>query len=162
MSDGRLDSVVRRDTSEKIDKNKPTESYCSQGNKVSLTNAKNVLGTQLKSCSFEPMTGFYRNGCCETGPDDYGLHTICVHVNAEFLAFQVSVGNNLSTPNAAYGFPGLKPGDFWCVCVTRWKQAYEAGVIAKVDLEASHMSVLEFVDLETLQKYAVKRESKNQ
>jgi uncharacterized protein len=124
---------------------------------VITTKAKNVLGTELKACSFQPLTGFYRNGCCDTGPDDYGLHTICVNVNAEFLAHQQSIGNDLSTPNHAYGFAGLKPGDFWCVCVTRWKQSYDDGVIAHVDLEATHMSVLEFVDLETLQKYAVKR-----
>jgi uncharacterized protein len=124
-----------------------------------MSNAKNVLGKPLKPCSFEPLTGFYRNGCCDTGADDHGLHTICVHVNAEFLAHQQSVGNDLVTPWPMYGFPGLKPGDFWCVCVTRWKQSYEAGVIANIDLDASHMSVLEFVDLEVLQKYAVKRPS---
>jgi uncharacterized protein (DUF2237 family) len=121
-----------------------------------VAGAKNVLGTPLKTCSTQPLTGFYRDGCCNTGMDDMGLHTICVQVSAEFLAYSRSVGNDLSTPNPAYGFPGLRPGDCWCVCVTRWKQAYEAGVISPVNLEASHMSVLEFVDLDVLQKHAVK------
>jgi uncharacterized protein (DUF2237 family) len=101
------------------------------------------------------MTGFYRNGCCDTGPDDLGLHTVCTQVTAEFLAFSQADGNDLSTPNPFYGFPGLRPGDRWCVCVTRWKTAMEAGMAAPVILEATHMSVLEFVDLADLQKHAV-------
>lgn len=104
----------------------------------------------------EPLTGFYRDGCCNTGMDDVGLHTICTKVTAEFLAYSKLAGNDLSTPNPMFGFPGLRPGDQWCVCVTRWKQAYEAGVVAPVYLEGSHMSVLEFVDLEILQKHAVR------
>ena len=121
-----------------------------------MTGAKNVLGTPLKSCSMEPITGFYRDGCCNTGMDDMGLHTICTKVTAEFLAYSKSAGNDLSTPNPSFGFPGLRPGDQWCVCVTRWKQAYEDGVIAPVYLEGSHMSVLEFVDLEVLKKHAAR------
>lgn len=121
-----------------------------------MSGAKNVLGTPLKPCSMDPLTGFYRNGCCDTGADDLGLHTICVQVTAEFLAFSKEAGNDLSTPNPMYGFPGLRPGNRWCVCVTRWKDAFEAGVIAPIVLEASHMSVLEFVDLEDLKKHAVR------
>jgi hypothetical protein len=122
-----------------------------------MATAKNVLGTPLKACSFAPLTGFYRNGCCDTGLEDTGLHTICVNVTADFLAHQKSIGNDLMTPWPMYGFAGLRPGDFWCVCVQRWKQSYDAGVIANVDLEGSHISVLEFVDLEVLQQHAVKR-----
>ena len=121
-----------------------------------MSGAKNVLGTPLKPCSMEPLTGFYRNGCCDTGADDLGLHTICVQMTAEFLAFSKEAGNDLSTPNPIYGFPGLRPGNRWCVCVTRWKDAFEAGVIAPIVLEASHMSVLEFVDLEDLKANAVR------
>ena len=120
-----------------------------------MATAKNVLGTALKSCSTKPLTGFYRNGCCDTGPDDHGLHLVCTQVTAEFLAHQRHVGNDLSTPMPHYGFAGLKPGDRWCLCVTRWKQSFEAGIFAPVVLEATHMSTLEFVDLEDLQKHAV-------
>lgn len=120
-----------------------------------MATAKNVLGTALKSCSTAPLTGFYRNGCCDTGPDDHGLHLVCTQVTAEFLAHQRHVGNDLSTPMPHYGFAGLKPGDRWCLCVTRWKQSFEAGIFAPVVLEATHMSTLEFVDLEDLQKHAV-------
>ena len=120
-----------------------------------MATAKNVLGTPLKSCSTKPLTGFYRNGCCDTGPDDHGLHLVCTQVTAEFLAHQRHVGNDLSTPMPQAGFAGLKPGDRWCLCVTRWKQSFEAGIFAPVVLEATHMSTLEFVDLEDLQKHAV-------
>jgi uncharacterized protein len=120
-----------------------------------MSTAKNVLGTALKTCSTAPLTGFYRNGCCDTGADDLGLHLICTQVTADFLAFSKEAGNDLSTPNPYYGFPGLKPGDRWCVCAERWKEAYEAGVIAPVVLEATHLSMLEFVDLEVLQQNAV-------
>lgn len=120
-----------------------------------MPNAKNVLGGPLKTCSTKPMTGFYRDGCCNTGPDDERLHTICCQVTAEFLAFQRQVGNDLSTPVPAFGFPGLRPGDKWCVCITRWKEALEAGTACPVDLEATHMHALEFVDLDDLKRYAV-------
>ena len=119
-----------------------------------MATAKNVLGTPLKSCSTQPLTGFYRNGCCDTGPDDLGLHLVCTRVTAAFLAHQKQIGNDLSTPIREYGFPGLRPGDQWCLCVTRWKESFEAGIFAPVVLEATHMSTLEFVDLEDLQRHA--------
>lgn len=119
-----------------------------------MPSAKNVLGGPLKSCSTSPMTGFYRTGCCDTGPDDHGLHLVCTRVTAEFLAFSKEAGNDLSTPNPLFQFPGLKPGDQWCVCVTRWKEAFDAGVIAPVVLEATHISALEFVDLDDLKRHA--------
>ena len=117
--------------------------------------AKNVLGTDLKSCSTDPLTGFYRDGCCNTGGDDHGLHLVCVEATAEFLAFSKAVGNDLSTAVPAWGFPGVKPGDRWCLCVERWKEALYHNVAPRVNLEATHISTLEFVDLEQLQEYAV-------
>ena len=120
-----------------------------------MATAKNVLGTPLQTCSTQPLTGFYRDGCCNTGEYDVGLHLVCSQVTAEFLHHQRSVGNDLSTPMPYYGFPGLKPGDRWCVCVKRWKQSMEAGVACPVILEATHLSTLEFVDIEDLQKHAV-------
>lgn len=116
---------------------------------------KNVLGTELLTCSTDPMTGFYRDGCCQTGADDLGLHTVCVEVTESFLEFSKSVGNDLSTPNPMYQFPGLVPGDRWCLCAARWKQAFDAGVAPSVVLEATHMSTLEFASLEELQSHAV-------
>ncbi len=103
----------------------------------------------------DPVTGFYRDGCCNTGPGDMGLHLICTEVTAEFLVFSKAQGNDLSTPNPLFGFPGLKPGDRWCVCATRWKDAMEAGVAAPVVLEATHISMLEFVSLGDLKAHAV-------
>ena len=120
-----------------------------------MATAKNVLGTPLKTCSTKPLTGFYRNGCCDTGADDYGLHLVCTQVTGEFLAHQRDIGNDLSTPMPHFGFAGLKPGDRWCLCVTRWKESFLAGVFAPVVLEATHMSTLEFVDLEDLKRHAV-------
>jgi uncharacterized protein len=116
--------------------------------------AKNVLGQPLKTCSMKPLTGFYRDGCCNTGEDDHGLHLVCCQVTADFLAHQRSVGNDLITPVPYYRFPGLNPGDRWCVCVTRWKQSLEDGVACPVVLEATHISALEFVDLDDLKKHA--------
>lgn len=116
--------------------------------------AKNVLGTELGECSRDPMTGFYRTGCCDTGAEDMGHHTVCCVVNEAFLEYTRSRGNDLSTPRPEYGFPGLKPGDRWCVCVSRWAEALEAGVAAPVVLEATHMAALEFVDLEDLRAHA--------
>ena len=116
----------------------------------------NVLGTELRCCCRDPLTGFYRDGYCRTGPEDVGLHTVCVQVTEEFLDFSVLDGNDLVTPMPQWGFPGLKPGDRWCVCVTRWKSALERGRAAPVDLEATHSSVLEFVDLDDLKAHAVK------
>ncbi|EDL60397.1 DUF2237 family protein [Gimesia maris] len=118
--------------------------------------AKNVLGTELETCSLDPVTGFYRDGCCNTGASDMGLHTVCIEATAEFLEFSKERGNDLSTPHPMYDFPGLKPGDRWCLCVERWKEALEAGMAPRVKLEACHISTLEFVDLEDLQEYAVK------
>jgi uncharacterized protein (DUF2237 family) len=122
-----------------------------------MRRAKNVLGTDLEVCSVDPMTGFYRDGCCNTGAEDLGMHTVCVEVTDEFLAFSKGRGNDLSTPNEAYEFPGLQAGDRWCLCVLRWKEAFEADMAPRVVLGATHMSVLEFVDLEDLQRYAVDR-----
>ena len=118
-----------------------------------ITNHKNVLGEPLKPCCNDPLTGFYRNGFCQTGVDDVGNHIICTVVTEEFLAFSQQVGNDLSTPRSEYRFPGLKPGDKWCVCITRWIEAYESGVVAQVVLEASHEKCLDFIDLSTLKQY---------
>jgi len=120
-----------------------------------MNQPKNVLGTQLQSCSVDPLTGFYRDGCCRTGQDDLGLHTVCTQVTEEFLEFSRAVGNDLSTPNPMFDFPGLRPGDRWCLCAVRWKEALEAGLAPPVVLEATHISTLEFVDLEDLRAHAI-------
>ncbi|MCC6492979.1 MAG: DUF2237 domain-containing protein [Pirellulales bacterium] len=120
-----------------------------------MRTAKNVLGGELESCCTSPMTGFYRDGCCRTGPDDFGLHIVCVEVTDEFLEFSKSRGNDLSTPQPMYHFPGLVAGDRWCLCVERWKEALDAGMAPAVVLAATHISALEFVDLEDLQAYAI-------
>jgi len=117
--------------------------------------AKNVLGTELQCCCTNPMTGFYRNGICDTGPDDHGMHTVCVSVTDEFLKFSKAVGNDLSTPIPEYDFPGLKEGDKWCLCISRWIQAKEAAMAPKVSLEATHISVLEFINLEELKEFNI-------
>lgn len=117
--------------------------------------AKNVMNTDLQVCSLSPRTGFYRDGCCNTGAEDQGLHLVCAEVTEEFLEFSKSRGNDLSKPNPLFGFPGLKEGDRWCLCVLRWKEALEAGMAPRVVLEATHISTLEFVELEQLQQYAV-------
>jgi len=116
---------------------------------------RNVLGTALQSCSTEPLTGYYRNGCCENRGDDPGMHTVCCRVTADFLAFSKSQGNDLSTPMPQYGFAGLNPGDQWCVCAARWKDAFDAGHACGVILESTHMSTLEFIDLAALQAHAI-------
>ena len=116
--------------------------------------AKNVIGTDLETCSTDPMTGFYRDGCCQTGASDTGLHVICAVMSAEFLAFSKSRGNDLSTPNPLYRFAGLQPGDRWCLCAARWKEAYDAGQAPQVVLRATHVSALEFASLEELQEHA--------
>ncbi|MEM6470967.1 MAG: DUF2237 domain-containing protein [Planctomycetota bacterium] len=118
--------------------------------------AKNVLGSDLEPCSTEPLTGFYRDGCCNTGASDAGLHVICAVMTDEFLEFSRSVGNDLSTPNPFYSFPGLKAGDRWCLCAARWKEAYDAGTAPKVVLAATHVSALEYASLEELRKFEVK------
>lgn len=117
--------------------------------------AKNVLGEELETCSVEPMTGFYRDGCCNTGQDDMGLHLVCSIMTEEFLEFSRSRGNDLSTPIEEAQFPGLVQGDRWCLCVLRWKEAFQAGVAPQVVLAATHISTLEFVDLSDLANHAV-------
>ncbi|MGB7324167.1 MAG: DUF2237 domain-containing protein [Rubripirellula sp.] len=119
--------------------------------------AKNVLGTELESCSTDPMTGFYRDGCCNTGGDDAGVHTVCCQVTAEFLEFSKSRGNDLSTPMPVYRFPGLKPGDRWCLCAARWREAYDSGAAPQVVLESCHISTLEWASLEELTEKAVEK-----
>lgn len=114
-----------------------------------------MLGGPLGSCSREPLTGFYRDGCCRTGPEDLGSHTICAVVSAEFLSYQRAIGNDLSTPAPLYGFPGLQPGDRWCVVAANWLRAHEAGVAAYVVLCATHERALDVVPLEVLERYAV-------
>jgi len=115
---------------------------------------KNILGGELESCSLDPLTGWHRDGCCRTGKGDMGVHTVCVELSADFLAFSKAAGNDLSTPMPAYGFPGLKPGDRWCLCAKRWKEAFDAGHAPKVHMQATHFATLEFVDLEELREFA--------
>jgi len=118
--------------------------------------ALNVFGDELIECSNEPLTGFYRDGCCNSGEDDLGVHTVCVILTDEFLAFSKSVGNDLSTPRPEYMFPGLKAGERWCLCAARWVEAYQAGKAPLVVLEATHERTLDFIDLHELVKYAWK------
>ena len=115
----------------------------------------NVLGGRLEPCSDEPRTGFYRDGCCNTGPEDLGLHVVCARMTAKFLAFSKAHGNDLSTPHPEFGFPGLKPGDRWCVCAGRWREALEAGVAPPVVLSATHEEALAVVPLDDLKRHAV-------
>ena len=115
----------------------------------------NVLGGELQCCCRSPMTGFYRDGFCKTGPGDTGMHTVCIEATAEFLEFSREQGNDLSTPVPEWDFPGLVPGDRWCLCVSRWKEALDAGMAPPVILAASHISTLEFVDLDDLKQHAV-------
>jgi uncharacterized protein len=117
--------------------------------------ARNVLGGDLETCSNDPLTGFYRNGCCDTGADDHGVHTVCVVMTEQFLEFCTSVGNDLSTPRPAFGFPGLKPGDRWCLCASRWTEALEAGAAPAVVLAATHARTIEWADLSALRAHAV-------
>ncbi|MCX7891093.1 MAG: DUF2237 domain-containing protein [Burkholderiales bacterium] len=117
--------------------------------------ARNVLGGALADCSHRPLTGFYRDGCCQTGPDDLGVHTVCAVMTREFLDFSVARGNDLVTPVPAFGFPGLKPGDRWCLCAARWKEALEAGAAPRVVLAATHEQTLEIVPLADLKRHAI-------
>lgn len=114
-----------------------------------------MLGGELKTCSLDPITGYFRDGCCWTAGDDYGVHVVCSVMTDAFLAFSKSVGNDLSTPRPEYQFPGLKAGDRWCLCAMRWREALEAGCAPKVVLEATAESMLEFADLEDLRAHAV-------
>jgi len=119
------------------------------------TIAKNVLGTELKTCSTDPITGFFRDGCCNTSDDDHGVHTVCAEVTEEFLFFSKEAGNDLSTPRPEFGFSGLKPGDRWCLCAARWAEAAEAGKAPRVVLESTHERTLEIVSLSHLQQHAI-------
>lgn len=115
----------------------------------------NVLGEPLVPCSDEPLTGFFRDGCCNTSQEDFGLHVVCVRVTAEFLEFSQARGNDLSTPHPEFGFPGLKPGDQWCLCAARWQEAWEAGVAPRVLLQSTHAAALRVVKLKDLKEYAI-------
>ena len=117
--------------------------------------ARNVLGGELIPCSLDPLTGFYRNGCCETGPHDLGLHTVCAVMTEAFLAYSKAAGNDLSTPQPAFGFPGLQPGDRWCLCAPRWKEALDAGMAPPLVLESTHEETLAIVPLGVLKDFAV-------
>ena len=117
--------------------------------------ATNLLGTPLEVCSTAPMTGFYRDGCCNTGGTDAGVHVVCAQVTEEFLAFSVAQGNDLSTPRPEYGFPGLVPGDRWCVCASRWQDAYDAGFAPLVVLAATHVRALDWCDRAALLAMAI-------
>jgi uncharacterized protein (DUF2237 family) len=116
---------------------------------------RNVFGEPLATCSAKPLTGFFRDGCCHTNAQDAGSHTVCAVMTAEFLAFSKRAGNDLSTPVGAFGFPGLKPGDRWCLCAARWQEAFEAGQAPKVVLAATHERALEIVDFSDLKRFAI-------
>jgi len=116
---------------------------------------RNVLGGTLLPCSVAPRTGFYRDGCCNTGPEDVGLHVVCAQVTADFLAFARGRGNDLVTPAPEYGFPGLKPGDRWCVCAGTWREAFDAGVAPPVVLAATHEETLAMIPLAALKQHAL-------
>lgn len=120
-----------------------------------MANDRNVLGGDLEECGQDPVTGFYRDGCCTSGPEDLGSHTVCAVVTREFLDFQRSVGNDLSTPRPEYGFAGLRPGDRWCVVAARWLEAYHRGLAAPVVLAATNARALEIVPIEALREHAV-------
>ncbi len=117
--------------------------------------ALNVVGTELAECSTSPLTGFYRDGCCNTGGQDDGVHTVCAVMSVEFLAFSASVGNDLSTPMPQFGFEGLSPGDRWCLCASRWTEALDAGAAPAVVLAATHARTLEWASLDDLRAHAV-------
>ena len=117
--------------------------------------SKNVLGETLSECCARPLTGFYRDGACNTGPEDFGVHTVCARVDADFLAFSKAAGNDLSTAVPQVGFAGLKPGDCWCLCAARWKEALDAGRAPRIRLAATHEATLDIVPLDTLKKFAL-------
>jgi uncharacterized protein (DUF2237 family) len=117
---------------------------------------RNVFGEPLSPCSRQPLTGFYRDGCCGTGVEDFGRHVVCARVTQDFLDYTAAQGNDLQTPRPQFGFDGLKPGDQWCLCAERWKEAWEAGVAPPVVLEATHALALEHIDLDTLKAHALK------
>jgi uncharacterized protein (DUF2237 family) len=117
--------------------------------------SRNVLGQPLESCSVNPMTGFFRNGCCDTAAEDVGSHTVCIVATDAFLAFSKARGNDLSTPIPDYGFPGVQTGDSWCLCAPRWQEAHEAGAAPRVKLKSTHEGALAFCTLEDLKRYAI-------
>lgn len=119
-----------------------------------MNRGKNVLGEDMEDCGTTPLTGFFRDGCCRTGPQDVGLHILCAEMTQEFLTFSKLAGNDLSTPMPEFHFPGLQPGDRWCLCVLRWKEALEADAAPPVVLAATHISTLEFVDMDDLKAHA--------
>ena len=120
-----------------------------------MSEHKNVLGSALQVCSMDPLTGFTREGSCKVTPEDVGIHAVCVEVSEEFLEFSKEVGNDLSTPMPLYGFEGLKPGDRWCLCASRWRQALEHGIAPPVDLMATHESALEYASLVDLLRHSL-------
>jgi uncharacterized protein (DUF2237 family) len=124
-------------------------------NELTMTDAKNVIDGNLEVCCTSPVTGFYRDGFCRTGGQDFGSHVVCAQVTSEFLEFTKSQGNDLSTPVPDFNFPGLKPGDRWCLCASRWQEALEAGVAPPVILSATHARALEVVSLDELKKHAL-------
>ncbi|MEX2366303.1 MAG: DUF2237 domain-containing protein [Pseudohongiellaceae bacterium] len=117
--------------------------------------AVNVFGEELEPCSNEPVTGFFRDGCCNTCREDVGSHTVCIELTSEFLQYSRFVGNDLSTPNPEFGFPGLKPGDRWCLCAGRWLEAYEKGMAPRIFLQYTHIRALDTVPMELLEQFAV-------
>jgi len=134
------------------------EGFTLQAKQYDVEIAKNVLGEKLMECSVEPMTGFYRDGCCNTGPADSGTHTVCARMTREFLDFTASKGNDLSSPKPQWNFPGLNPGDYWCLCVLRWLEACENDCAPPLRLEATHEKTLEYVGLSTLKNYQIQDE----
>ncbi len=120
-----------------------------------MTDSLNVLGTPLQSCSSDPMTGYFRNGCCETGPSDRGRHIVCAVMTDDFLEYSKAQGNDLGTPMSHFNFPGLKAGDQWCLCMERWREAHKAGKAPQVNLAATHQIALERVQLSVLEQFAI-------
>lgn len=122
---------------------------------IEIAQSENVFGEPLEPCSMAPMTGFFRNGCCDTSPADVGSHTVCVEMTEKFLAFSKARGNDLSTPRPEFGFPGLKPGDRWCLCAARWMEAYAFDMAPNVRLSSTHKAALEVCPIELLREYAL-------
>lgn len=120
-----------------------------------MSDQLNVFGDPIEPCSTSPRTGFYRTGCCETGPEDLGLHLVCAVMTAEFLDFSKRAGNDLSTPRPEFGFPGLRPGDRWCLCAGRWREAHDAGMAPRVVLKSTHEETLAVIPLDVLKQYAL-------
>ena len=121
---------------------------------MKIEDSLNVFGEPLEPCSLDPVTGFFRNGCCDTSPEDRGSHTVCVQMTEEFLAYSQQAGNDLSTPREEFGFPGLKGGDKWCLCAARFLQAYQEGAAPRVRMRSTHVKALEIVPMEFLMEYA--------